>query len=170
MPKRTKPNTMVIADQVQAADAMKQLKEISREIDSVNLEMDERIDLAKQTAKQLLTPLKAKSKELEHALANFGHHHKTELFKKKRSMTTPFGVFGFRKSTVLKTLPRFTLAHVLEKLDSFGFREAVTVKKSVNKEAMRDWPDERLESVGMRRVIEDKFYIELNKEEINDPA
>ena len=170
MPKRTKPDAMVISTPKQAVDAMKELKAVNREIAVINLTLDGEIDAAKKKAATISAPFIDRVNQLSTALINYGHHNKADIFKKKRSVETPFGEFGFRKSTVLQCLPKFKLAIVLEKLRDFGFTEAIKTKESVDKEAMREWPEERLASVGMKRVEKDTFYIELNQEEISEQA
>ena len=136
-----KPKTLVIADLDQAQEAMCQLKKLDRDIESTKLELDADVDMLKAKAKALLGPPTAQAKALENALSNFAHHHKAELFKKKKSRHTPFGVYGFRKSTKLKTLPKFTWAIVLEKLKDYGFTEAIRNKETVKKDVMLGWPE-----------------------------
>ena len=50
------------------------------------------------------------------------------------------------------------------------FREALRTKVEVDKEAMRDWPEERLATIGVRKVAEDEFYYELKGESIKEVA
>ena len=71
---------------------------------------------------------------MEKDLSAYATHNRETLFKKRKSIDTLHGVFGFRKSTALKTLTGQTWTTVLEKLQSLGKKDAITVKETVNKE------------------------------------
>lgn len=163
---RAKPRPVVIADLNQAEGAMAELAEIARNLVGIEAEMNQAIDQAKTRASNLADPLKARKKALEHALGTFGQLNKAELFRRRKSLEMAFGIIGFRKATKLLTQPKVTLAMVLEKLREYGFAEAIRTKQSVDREAMREWPDERLETVGMRRVSSDEFFIEIKTEDL----
>lgn len=167
MPRR-KPTAVVIADLKQAEAALGELARLERELTAVECALNEGIDRLKAEAAAAAKPLGARRKELEAALATFAQLNKSELFGRRKSRELAFGVIGFRRSTKLVTRPRLTLALVLEKLREYGFREAIRTRESVDKEAMRDWPDERLELVGMRRKVADEFFIELKTEDIDE--
>ncbi|MCB2186979.1 MAG: host-nuclease inhibitor Gam family protein [Deltaproteobacteria bacterium] len=164
MAKRSKPTALVIGDLAQAEAVMAELAGLARSIGAAESEMNEAIDQAKAVALGTVAPLEARKKTLETALAVFGQLNKAEFFVKKRSVETAFGTIGFRKSTKLLTLPKVKLAQVLGKLKEFKFTEAIKTTEAVNKEAMEDWPQERLESVGLTRKSEDVFYIEIKAE------
>jgi phage host-nuclease inhibitor protein Gam len=165
-----KPSTHVIADAKQAEAAMRELASLTREITAVDLDAQETMDKVKANARAEMEPLQARRKELEDALCTYGELNKGELFSRKRSVETPFGVYGFRKSTKLLTAAKVTLGLVLERLKELNIKDAVRVKESVDKEVMRDWPDERLETVGMRRVTADEFYIEVCTDGLDEQA
>lgn len=165
---RMKPNARVVADAKQAEVAMMELASLTREITAIDLAAQEVMDQVKANARAEMEPLQARRKELEDALCTYGELNKVELFSRKRSVETPFGVYGFRKSTKLLTAAKVTLGLVLERLKELNLKDAVRVKESVDKEAMRDWPDERLETVGMRRTVQDEFFIEVHTEGLDE--
>ena len=165
---RVKPKTEVIADLKQADAAMQELASLERKAAEINAEMNERIDLAKANAAKEVAPIVQRAKELRASMTIFATLNKADLFKKKRSMETTFGTFGFRKSTMLTTLKGFKLADVLERLKELDLNEAITIKASVNKDALRAWTDEKLETVGIKRKTTDEFFIETKQEEINE--
>ena len=167
MPKRSKPAVYVIGDLAGAALALERLAALDRRIKAIEADMNTAIDEAKALAAAESVQAKAEIREKEAALAAFSQTQKAELFGKKKSREFPHGFIGFRKSTALKALPKIKMEVVLEKLKGLSFCEAIKTRESVNKEAMREWPEERLQSVGMQRVTKDEFFIELKQETLS---
>jgi phage host-nuclease inhibitor protein Gam len=167
---RSKPKAKVIADAKQAEAAMLELAQLGRQINAVEIDAAENIDLIKANAAAEMEPLKARQKELGNSLCIYATLNKDQLFKARKSQKTPYGVFGWRKATKIKPIPKMTLAQVLERLQELDIREAIAVKESVNKEAMRGWQDSKLKTVGMRRVVSDEFFIEPAEEELGGEA
>lgn len=167
MGKRTKPQAIVVADLKQAEAALAEIAEIDRTAEAHEAAMNAAIDAARTEAKALCEPLSARRKELEQALATYAELNKADLFGKRKSVDLGFGTIGFRLSTSVKTAARTTWEMVLQKCKDFGFVEAVRTKESVDKDALRGWPDERLATVGARREVKDEFFIEINREAVN---
>jgi phage host-nuclease inhibitor protein Gam len=107
---------------------------------------------------------------MENGLQAFAEHRKEELFSNRRSVELDFGTLGYRRSHEVKPKPRTTWAQVLGKLKELRFHEAVRVKEAVDKDELRSWPDERLESVGARRVQKDTFWYEINAQKVAEEA
>lgn len=162
---RSKPKTEVVADAKQAEAAMVELAALRRDMGRVRLDAEEAIEEVKQNARKKVEPILTRTRELENALCTYATLNKVELFSKRKSIDTPFGTYGFRKSTKLQTMPKIKLADVLERLRELDIMAAVKVKRSVDKDALKDWTDARLESVGMRRVITDEFYVDPRSED-----
>lgn len=167
---RQKPEAHIIGTVKQAEAALQEIAGIERRIASHEAHMNEVIDNAKANAKALCDPLVERRKALATGLATFATLNKADLFAKRKSITLGFGTIGFRKVTRLKALAKVTMARVLERLHECGFKDAIRTKESVDKEVMRDWPDERLETVGMQRVSSDDFYYELDQEAVENAA
>ncbi len=163
---RTKPKATIINGLKQAEGAVAEIASLDRQIKAVELDMQETVDQVKAHAKADAEPLQRERKALADAVATFAALNKTDLFKKKKSLDLGFGTIGFRLVTKLATLPKFTLEKVLEKLHDYGHADAIRVKESVDKEAMRAWSDEKLETVGMRRKVEDEFFLEIPEEQL----
>ncbi len=170
MGKRTKPQALVIADLAQAEAALAELAGIDRSLEATKAAMNEEIDGAKASARAEAEPLEARRKELAVALEAFATHNKAQFFAKRKSLDLGFGVIGFRMATRLKTAAKTTWGQVLEALKNYGFTEAVRVREEVDREAMRDWPVERLATVGVTRETADDFYIEIKQEEVANKA
>lgn len=163
---RSKPKTLVIADPKQAESAMMELAGLARSVKAVEIDAQETIDQIKLNAKNEMEPLLGRKKDLESALCTYATLNKCELFDKRRSRSTPFGDFGWRKATKLIPMAKLKLADVLERLRELNIREAIRIKESVDKTAMVDWTDSRLEGVGMRRVTKDEFFIEIVEDNV----
>jgi len=169
---RRKPNppAVVINNLEQADDLLREMAECSRRIDAIRSTMNEAIDAAKAEGKEQAAGHAARLKELEESLAAYATYQKPELFKSRKSVTRVFGTFGFRKSTEIKPQTKHTWGSILEQLKSLGMNHAVRTKEEVNKETLQEWPDERLEKVGARRVSEDKFWVEVDQAALEDTA
>lgn len=172
MATRTKPQPLIIGTLDQADEALRQLAEISREQARIETGMNDQIDQIKATAKQSLEPLAASRKRLEDALAVFGTQNKGDLFgeTRSRSQELTFGTIGFRRATALRLMAKRTWAMVLKRLQDLNLTEGIRTKQEVDKEALRGWPEGRLEDVGVIRETTDEFYIELKQEELACPA
>lgn len=170
MGKRTKPQAVVIADLAQAEGVLAELAEIDRSLELAKAAMNEEIDRAKATGRAAAEPLEARRKELAIALEAFATHNKAQLFAKKKSLDLGFGVIGFRLATRLKTVAKATWGQVLEALQSYKYEKAIRIKVEVDKDAMKDWPAERLATVGVTRETSDEFYIEIKQEEVASKA
>lgn len=167
---RSKPKTLVIADANQADEAMLSLARLTRKIKAIELDAQENIDFIKKNSASEMEPLKASIKELGDALCTYATLNKDQLFKGRKSLETPYGVFGWRKATKLLTIAKMTLSDVLERLRELDITDAIKTKESVDKTAMRDWTDAKLQSVGMRRVVSDEFFLEPNDENVGGDA
>jgi phage host-nuclease inhibitor protein Gam len=165
---RSKPITTVIADAKQAEAAMLELAKIGRDCERVRLDAEEIISQVKENTRKEMEPIIDRRKKLEDALCTFSTLNKSKLFSKRKTLETPYGAYGFRKSTKLQTLPKIKLADVLNRLRELNIIEAIKVKNSVDKESMREWPDSRLEAVGMSRVSKDEFFLEISRDALGD--
>ncbi|ABB40148.1 host-nuclease inhibitor protein Gam [Oleidesulfovibrio alaskensis G20] len=167
---RKKPAPVIIIDLQQAEGAMAEIAELERTISTIENQMNEVIDNARTRAKEASAEWIARRNELGNALAVFAQHHKGDLFAKRKSMDLGFGTIGFRQSTSLKTERKVTVEMVLERCRNYGFSDAIQTKESLNKQAMHDWPDERLATVGMVRQVKDDFFYEIHKQDLDTQA
>ena len=68
---------------------------------------------------------------------------------------------GFRASSKLKTLKKWTFERVLATLRDTGMRKYIRVKEEVDKEKLKGLAPETLAGIGCTVVQEDVFYYEL---------
>jgi len=167
MTQRSKPKAVVIAEVRQAEAALAEIAEIERVVESHEAHMNQDLDTARARAKALCAPLAERRRDLEQALAAFAELNKASLFSRRKSLDLGYGVIGYRLSTAVRTAARTTWEMVLEQCKRFGFTEAVRNRETVDKDALRAWPEERLATVGVRREVKDEFYIEINREAVN---
>ncbi len=175
---RKKPNPAFVVADLDAADkALARLAEIKRDFDAEMGKLNAAVDRMKALSKERLAAKIAEGAAIEAALATFAETRKEELFGKARSRELSFGIIGWRRSTEIKAKTKSTLGRVLERVKELmtgekddPFAAAVRVKEELNRDVMRDWPDERLEAVEARRVKKDVFYYELATQQIKGEA
>jgi phage host-nuclease inhibitor protein Gam len=87
--------------------------------------------------------------------------HRDELKGKTRILN--FGKVGFRQSTkiVIKGMQA-----VLKTLKARGMTDCIIVKESVNKDRLREYPDEVIASVGATKKVTDTFWYEADREKL----
>lgn len=167
---RIKPDPHVVADRAQAECALAEIAALDRKISGIESEMQECIDKAKAAASQQVNPLQARRKELADAVAVYAKLNRQELFAKTKSLDMGFGVIGFRASTRISQIRGITAEMTLEKLHQYKLSDGIRVKEEINKDSCLGWPDERLELVGLKRLMQDTFFIEIKKDAVPEGA
>ena len=164
MAKRKKPEVKVkkITSLSEADAVLKRLAELNNNIKKIEAETDNKINEIKEAAKKEAEPILQEIEALEHSLAVYSEYNKEELFKDKKTIELTFGLFGFRQSTSISIKK-----NTLELLKQHGFKEAIKIKESVNKEVMREWSDERLNLVNAKRVVKDSFWVEVKENPVD---
>jgi phage host-nuclease inhibitor protein Gam len=174
MVKREKPRTTIapVRDLADANMALREIAEINRAVESANHALNEDIDRMKQEVQETVAPLLERKEMLDAGLANFAELSKEQLFKDRRSKELDFGSIGYRKSTSLATVKKIcsTWKEVLGKLRQYDFREAIRVREEPDKEVMSEWPQERLELIGVQRIEKDEFFYEIKQEKVAQGA
>lgn len=167
---RKKPAPLIISDLKQVEGALAEIAELERVLATIENQMNEVVDNARTRAKGASAEFIERRDALGNALAVFAQHNKGDLFTDKKSMDLGFGTIGFRQSTSLKTERKVTVEMVLERCRNYGFSDAIQTKESLNKQTMHGWPDERLATVGMIRVVKDDFFYEINRQDLETQA
>lgn len=166
---RKKPqNLYPVKDLAEANTVLAEIGGIKRQIEQINAELADAVDRLKADAEAQIAPLLARMNCMENGLLAFAEYNKAELFQDRRSRELTFGLLGYRRSSEIAAKPKHTMAMVLGKLEELGFEDAIRVNKSVNKDTLRTWSDERLDLVGARRVEKDSFWYELKEVEVED--
>lgn len=162
---RSKPNPHIVESREQAEGTMAEVAAIERKLKALKVAMNEEIDAAKKKAVQNSAPLEARRKELESGLAVFATLNRQTLFPEgMKSLDLGFGIIGFRASTKIVQQNNISAAVTLERLHHFGFLEGIRTKEEVNRDAMTDWTEEKLETVGLRRQKSDGFFVDVKED------
>lgn len=164
---RSKPNPHILESREQAEGTMAELAALARKLDALDVDMNKEIDRAKAKAKEAAAPLKSRQKELENGLAVFAKLNKNTLFPGRvKSLDLGFGIIGFRASGKIVQQNGIEDVVTLERLHKFDFLDGIRTKEEINRDAMADWTDEKLETVGLRRQKSDGFFIEVKKDAV----
>ena len=152
MPKRVKPNLSPAAFPVHSLEdvdaALAQIAARKRQIDLIGLGVAEQVDEIKTRAAAETEPIRLEIAALELAIGRFAEASKAELFSKKKSVQLQFGIVGFRASSKLKTLKKWTFERVLATLRDTGMRKYIRVKEEVDKEKLKGLAPETLAGIG----------------------
>ena len=111
--------SQVVSTPEEAENAMKVIANAEIAIQQVEAAMNYRIATAKEAAETKSAPHKTEIKELTKALESYAKQNKEELFKKKKTVKTLFGVFGFRKSTKIAAVKGKKIADIRKLLFMF---------------------------------------------------
>ena len=138
------------------------------EIRKINAEIDLATQkLREKHADKLDNLSKAKDASFD-VVMQYAEEH-PELFEKKRSIETAFGILGYRLGTPkVDRRKGFTWSACLELLKA-KFPQFVKVKEDINKEALladKTLSENDLKTVGVEIIQNDTFYIDLKTEEV----
>lgn len=92
----------------------------------------------------------------------FVAEHKKE-FTDTKSREFTFGRVGLRKSTEIITR---NVKAIMEALKAHGMQDCINVKESINKDVLKNYTDEKIESVGAKRRESERAYLEINLEKL----
>ena len=157
---------LTIKNMSQAEGALAEMSAISRKLSLIEGTMNEEIDSAKARAQQEGAPLIARYNVLEKAVKANGTLNKSRLFSERRSLELAFGTISFRQSTRITLQHRVTEEMALQALRELGLPEGIRVKEELDRTAMADWPDSKLETVGMKRRTVDTISVDVKAEEL----
>ncbi len=165
--KRSKPviETKKITSLSEADAVLHKIADLKAKVRIGQAEADIAVNEIKEKLSDSTRPMLDEIEALEKSLAVYSEYNRSELFTDKKTIELPFGLFGYRQSTKISTK-----ATTLELLQKHGFEDAITVKPQVNKDAMREWSDERLSLVDAKRVVEDNFWIETKENDLEGSA
>lgn len=162
MARRVKPVLQIpVINSVEEADAV--LAEIAahrRKIELYEIGLRESVDALKTECTDKCEGHKQAITTREQALMQFAIARREDVFKGKKSVALTFGSFGFRSSSTLKTLRKFTWERVLNLVKDRELA-CVRTKEEVDKEALRALDADTLATVGCKLVEEDGFFYEL---------
>lgn len=140
---------------------LKEIAECEMALEAIEAQMNAAIQDLKLDAELQAKPLQEKAARLAREIKEFTEENRSDI--KGKTMKLNFGQCGFRQST------KITIASVqatLKSLKARGMKDCIMVKESVNKDTLREYPDEVIASVGCRKKIEDAFWFETDREKL----
>ncbi len=157
------PNEIALKNWEDVNLNMKEICECQMEIEKIEAEMNKSISDLKLEAEMEAKPFKTSIKELELQIKDFVESSKHELNGKSKILN--FGKTGFRKSTKI-TLKGVT--KILNNLKAFGMKDCIKTKETINKDALKKYPNEAIAKVGATKKVEDVFWYEVDREKLQD--
>ena len=121
------------------------------------------ISEVKETAAKLAKPLKSRIDTLEALVKSFVEENKADIEGKTKALT--FGKVGFRQSSRV-SIPTKQIETILKNLRKHGMSDCIAVKESIDKEILERYPDEDIIKVGASRKVEDRFWMETDREKV----
>ena len=132
-------------------------------LDTIEADMNMRINDIKQESEKLAKPLKEKIKLLEGQIKEYAEENKTDIEGRTKNLT--FGKVGFRLSSSV-AVPTKKLSKIIDNLRKFGMENCIKITETVNKEILETYSDKDIAKVGAARKVDDKFWCEADKEKI----
>lgn len=140
---------------------LKEIAECELDLEAIEADMNVKIQDLKLEAELKAKPLQEKIEKLAIQVKEYTEENRSDI--KGKTMKLNFGQCGFRQST------KITLSSVqatLKALKAKGMTNCIITKESVNKEILRDYPDDIIASVGARKKVEDTFWFETDREKL----
>lgn len=165
--KRMTADPLIIGSLERADSALREMCSLQRQLDENENALNEALDTLKHNAAEKAAPLLARQKALMSAMGVYAKLNRKKLFAERKSLDRPFGVFGFRQATKIQQVRGVSAERSLELLKENGIQGGIRIKEELDKDAMKGWPDERLELIGLARKSGNKFFVELKQETLN---
>lgn len=132
----------------------------TKQIEDLTAEYNASVSRLKAEYEARLVPLKQSVLYTERDLAALMRAARAELFDGRDTVSLPHGVL-YRSIVERVTIPRDALA----RCESLGFLDGIKIAKSLNREAVERWPDERLILIGAERKTREEFSYDLKPSE-----
>ena len=159
---RLKPGTKKINNLDDANLTLKEIGMFERKLGQIDADVTRKIGELKEKAVKDGKDIRKRIAELSASLGAYAEYNKNELFQDRKTIELSFGKFGFRKTTKISV--KKTTVALLKKLK---LNKCIRIKVEPNKEAMAELADETLAQVDAVRKINDDFFCEADKEEVN---
>lgn len=154
-------------------DINKALRKIAEEqirLADIEGDMNKQIIGIKITAEQESKPHQDRIDKLSADIKNFVDEHRDELGKRK-TLTLNFGEVGYRQSTTV-SLPKAKekLDEIMRKLRSRKMLDCIVTKETVNKDALRQYGEDKVIAVGAGWKQKDVFWYEAARDKLEKLA
>lgn len=125
--------------------ALKLKGECELSLDTLEAEMNLKINDIKLETEKLSKPLKNKIKQLDESIKEFTEENKADI--EGRTKVFMFGKVGFRLVNTV-SVPTKKLGKIIENLKKFGMENCIKVTESVNKDILGTYSNADIAKVG----------------------
>ena len=146
-----------------ADQALHKLAEAMRKIQAIEADAEAKISRITEEKIQEAKPIHEQIEIMEQELVNFMEKNRASLFSLERSQQLNYGTIGYRKSSKIKICK-----DTMKLIKDFKYLDGLRITEKLNKEAMKDWPAEKLSQVKAKKVVKDNPYYETNEFQIKD--
>ena len=143
--------------------SLKKVAECQLALDTIEAEMNMKINDAKAEAKKLADPLHLVIEDQKKLIQDYVEGHKAELDGKSKQLT--FGRVGFRQATSV-SIPKKKIPKIIENLKKFGMENCIKITEMVNKDVLATYEDKDIVKVGASVRTVDRFFCEPDKEKV----
>ena len=156
-------NIPVLQSWDEVDNCLREICECEIAISTITAEMNIAINDAKEKAKNLSDPLKKRADQLAVLIEAYVENARADMDGKTKVLN--FGKVGFRQSSSI-SVPLRKQESIIKNLKEFGMVNCILTKETVNKEALEKYPDDDIAKVGASRKVEDRFFLEADREKI----
>lgn len=144
---------------------LKEIAENEMEIEAITTDMNKEIHDIKEVAEDKSKKHQERIKVLSLYVQEFTERNRDEI--KGKTKVLNHGSVGFRQSTkvVLSKVDQ-----IIEKLKKYKMTDCINIKETVNKDVLRKYPTDDILKVGANLKIEDVFWYETDREELEDAS
>jgi phage host-nuclease inhibitor protein Gam len=143
----------------QADDLLLTIRKQTNEIERLHNAYTEAVDALAASYKTKVDALQELLKDNDAALKALMKRSKKELFAGADIVNLPHGSLLHSIADKVK-IPKTAL----DRCEELGFAEVVKIAKSLDREAVEKWPDEKLFLIGAERKPKEEFSYDLKKE------
>jgi len=138
---------------------LKEIGECQIAIEGIEAKMNEQISDLKLSAAIEAKPHQERIKKMELEVKEFTEDNRDDFIKSKTKFFD-FGNVGFRQSTkiVIKSIQA-----AINGLKARNMTDCIKVSETVDKERLREYPDDVIAALGATKKIEDVFWYEVDR-------
>ena len=143
--------------------ALRQIHECGITAGILTGEAETKINDIREYYKNLKKAYDTETEILQAQIKDFVSNNTEDLSGKSKQLT--FGTVGFRQSTRI-SYDNKKAELIKTKLKELNMIDCIKTVETIDKPSLSHYPDEALSELGVKRIIEDNFYYEINKESI----
>jgi phage host-nuclease inhibitor protein Gam len=152
--------SLTTAEIKRASDvALADIADCCKRIDALKAEAEASVQVIQANYGAMLTPLQSQLARNVAWLKDTMKSNKKTLFDGTDIVRLPHGSLIHIVADKV-SIPRDALA----KCDELGFEEVIRISKSLDRDAVEQWPDERLILIGAERKQKEEFSYDLKEE------